>query len=106
MGDLVLLQPRVPIPALIGPAQQCACNGFHYDTVGDHLQTCQTQSAALQVHDWVVYKLGALLGSVGHKVKIHKITPTTGKERGDIEMDYVVLQKPKHKTTAFHLLEL
>jgi len=22
-------------------------------------------------HDWVVYKLGTLLGSVGHKVKIH-----------------------------------
>ncbi len=29
---------------------------------------------------------------MGHKVKIHKITPTTGKEHGDIEMkDYVVL---------------
>jgi hypothetical protein len=81
----------VPILTLIGPAQQCACNAFHYDTYGDHLQTCQTQSAALQAHDWVVYRLGALLGSVGHKVKIHKITPATGKERGDIEIkDYVV----------------
>ncbi len=40
--------------------------------------------------------MGALLGSVGHKVKIHKITPATGKERGDIEVqDYVVLQKPQ-----------
>ena len=49
-----------------------------------------------QVHDWVVYKLGALLGSVGHKVKIHKITSGTGKERGDIEIkDNVVLQKPQ-----------
>ncbi len=29
-----------------------------------------------------------------HKVKIHKIISTTGKERGDIEIkDYVVLQK-------------
>ncbi len=29
-----------------------------------------------------------------HKVKIHKITPATDKERGDIEIkDYVVLQK-------------
>ena len=37
-----------------------------------------------------------ILGSVGHKVKIHKITPATGKERGDIEIkDYVVLQKPE-----------
>ena len=53
------------------------------------------KSAASQVHDWVVYKLGALLGSVGHRIKIHKITPATGKER-DIEIkDYVVLQKPK-----------
>ena len=30
-----------------------------------------------------------------HKVKIRKITPATGKERGDLEIkDYVVLQKP------------
>jgi hypothetical protein len=36
------------------------------------------------------------LGSVGHTVKIHKITPATGKERGDIELkDYVDLQKPQ-----------
>jgi hypothetical protein len=35
---------------------------------------------------------------VGHKVKIHKITPGTGKERGDIEMkDYVVFQKPQEQ---------
>ena len=82
----------MPTPFLVEPAQQCACNAFPYDTFGHHLQTCQTKSAASQVHDWVVYKLGALLGSVGHKVKIHKITPATGKERGDIEIkDYVVL---------------
>ena len=55
-------------------------------TCVDHLQTCQTKSVVSQVHDWVVYKLGPLLGSVGHKVKIHKITPVTGKERGDIEI--------------------
>ena len=31
-------------------------------------------------------------GSVGHLVKVHKITPTVGNERGDIEIkDYVVL---------------
>ena len=78
--------------ALIGPSQQCVCHVFHYDTYGDHLQTCQIQSEDLQVHDSVVYKLGALLGSVGHKVKIHKITPATGKERGDVEIkDYVVV---------------
>ena len=44
----------------------------------------------------MVYKLGTLLGSVGHKVKIHNITPATGKERGDMEIkDYIVLQKPQ-----------
>ena len=43
-----------------------------------------------------MYRFGRLLGSVGHRVKIHKITPATGKERGDIELkDYVVLQKPR-----------
>ena len=48
-----------------------------------------------QVHDPVVHKLGVLLGSVGHKVKIHKITPANGKKRGDIEIkNYVVLQPP------------
>ena len=68
----------VPIPTLIGPAQCCTCNAFHYDAFGDHLQTCQVKSAASQVHDWVVYRLGDILGSVGHKVKIHKITPANG----------------------------
>ena len=64
-------------------------------SLGDHLQTCQVKSAASQVHDWVVYRLGGILGSVGHKVKIQKITPGTGKERGDLEIkDYVALQKP------------
>ena len=86
----------MPTPALLGPAQQCACNAFAYDTFGDHLQTCQTKSAASQVHDWVVYKLGALLGSVGHRLKIHYITPATGKARGDLDIkDYVVMQKPQ-----------
>jgi hypothetical protein len=27
-------------------------------------------------YDWAVYKLSGILGSVGHRVKIHKITPT------------------------------
>jgi hypothetical protein len=35
---------------------------------------------------------------VGHRVKFHKITPATGKERGDLEIkDYVVLQKPQEQ---------
>ena len=41
-------------------------------------------------------KLGTLLGSVGHRAKIHNITPVTGKERGDLDFrDYVVMQKPQ-----------
>ncbi len=84
----------VPIPALIGPSHQCTCNVFHYDSFGDYLQTCQITSEFLHVHDWVVYRLGVILGSVDHRVKIHKITSTTGKERGDLEIkDYVVFQK-------------
>ena len=84
----------VPIPALIGPPQRCTSNAFDYDAYGDHLQVCQVKSTPSQVHECVVYRLGGILGSVGHKVKIHKITPGTGKERGDIEIrDYVVLEK-------------
>jgi hypothetical protein len=60
---------RSPTPALLGPAQRCACNAFSYDIFGDHLQTCHTKSAASQVHDWVVYKLGALLGKF---IKLHR----------------------------------
>jgi len=79
----------VPIPDVIGPSQQCVCNAFTYDSFGDHLQTCQVKSAATQVHDWAVYRLGGILGSLGHRVKFHKITPATGKERGDLEVkDY------------------
>ena len=75
----------VPIPGLIGPSQQCECNSFHYDSYADHLQTCQVKSPSSQVDDWFVYKLGGFLGSVGHRVKIHKITPDTGKN-GDLEL--------------------
>ena len=74
----------VSTPALSGPVQQCTFNVFSYNTFGGHLQMCQPKSVASQVHDWVVYKMGTILGSVGHRVKIHKITPGTGKERGDI----------------------
>jgi hypothetical protein len=48
--------------------------------------TCQTQSVILLSVDWVVYILGTLFGSVGHKIKIHKITPGTGKERVNIDI--------------------
>ena len=81
----------VSIPALIGPSQRCSCNAFDYDVCGDHFQTCQVKSAVSQVHDWVVYRLGDISGSVGHKVKIHKITPTTGKERGDLEIKDILV---------------
>ncbi len=58
--------------------------------------TIHNKQQSSQVHAWVVYKLGTLLGSVGHRVEIHKITPVTGKERGDLEIeDYVVIQKPQ-----------
>jgi hypothetical protein len=30
------------------------------------------------VHDWVVCKLSFLLATVGHRVKIHKVTPAVG----------------------------
>ncbi len=54
---------------------------------------------ATEVHDWVVYRLGDMLGTVHHHVKIHKITPAQGKERRDVEIrDYVVLQKPRDGT--------
>ena len=96
----------VPIPALIGPSQRCACNAFHYDAFGDHLQTCQVKSAASQVHDWVVYRVGVILGSVGHKFKIHKITPATGKERGDIEIKDWSYKKLKNRLIDFLLLVL
>ena len=79
----------VPIPDLIGPLQQCPCNAFQIDSFGDHFQTCQGKSVVTEVHAWMVYRLGDILGSVGHRVKIHKITPATDKERDDIEIkDY------------------
>ncbi len=63
------------------------------------MQTCKVKSAPSQVHDLVVYRLNGIFGSVGHRVKIHKITPATDKERGDLEIkDYVGLQKPQEQT--------
>ncbi len=38
---------------------------------------------------------------MGHRVKIHNITPATGKERGDLVIkDYVVLQKPQTQANS------
>ena len=40
---------------------------------------------------------------MGHRVKIHNITPTTDKERGDLEIkDYVVMQKPQPQANRLH----
>ncbi len=58
-----------------------------------------TPRLAPPIPDLIVYRLGGILGSVGHRVKIHKITPVQGKERGDVEIrDYVVFQKPRNGT--------
>jgi hypothetical protein len=44
---------------------------------------------------------------VGHRVKIHKITPATGKERDDLEIkDYVVFKNLKIRLIDFLLLVL
>jgi hypothetical protein len=44
---------------------------------------------------------------VGHRVKIHKITPATGKERGDLEIKTVWTYKNlKNRLIAFLLLVL
>ena len=49
------------------PMTKCPCNAFQIDAFGDHLQTCQTKSAATQVHDWVVYRFGRLLLKVDRR---------------------------------------
>jgi hypothetical protein len=75
------------------------CKEIIYRPVKSRLPRSDTS----QVHDWVVNRLDVLLGSVGHRVKIHKITPVTGKERDDLEIkDYVVLQKPQEQDQFTH----
>jgi hypothetical protein len=86
-------QLGVPIPELIGPLRPCPCNAFLIDYFGNHLQTCQSKSAATQVHDWVVLRLGGILSSVDHRVKINNIIPASGKERGDVDFDAYVFWK-------------
>ena len=49
-------------------------------TFGDHLKTCQDQP--------IVYKISMMLHTEGHKVTIHKDTPTVGDVR---EIDRVFL---------------
>jgi hypothetical protein len=69
-------------------------SSIYFDPYGDHIQTCQCQSAALPAHEWIVYKLSLLLRSVGHRVQTHRITPVADNERGEIEIkDYVILPR-------------
>ena len=63
----------VPIPVLLVNPQQCPCRQFNFDLFGDHIQTCQRQSAAIPAHEYIVYKLSLLLRSVGHSVKTHNL---------------------------------
>ena len=72
------------------PCQQSLLNVL-VDPYGDHIQTCQRQSAALPTHEWIVHRLSLLFRSVGHRVKTHKVTPVVGNDRDDIEVkDYVI----------------
>ncbi len=74
--------------------RRCPCRQFSFDDYGDHIQTCQCQSAALPVHELIVYRFSLFLRSVGHRVKTHRITFAAGNERGDIEIkDYVILTR-------------
>ncbi len=72
--------------------RQCPYRQFSFDHYGDHIQTCQCLSTTLPSYEWIVYRLSLLLRSVGHRLKTHRITPATGNERDDIEIqDYVIL---------------
>ena len=72
------------------------CNAFHYDTYGTICRHAKLNQRLYKFTNelyiiWVHYSVLWVI-----KVKIHKITPATGKERGDIEIkDYVVLQNPQ-----------
>jgi hypothetical protein len=58
-----------------------------------------------QCTEWIVYKFCLLLISVGHRIKPHKITPTTGNERGVIEInDYVILTHGEDDRSSPHTL--
>jgi hypothetical protein len=37
---------------------QCPCRQFNFDHYGDHIQTCQRQSATLPAHEWSSKKKG------------------------------------------------
>jgi hypothetical protein len=74
------------------------------------MQICQVKSESSQTHGWVMYCFGDILGSVGHRVKIHKITLVTGKERGDLEikddMTFESYKNLKNRLIVFLLLVL
>ncbi len=65
----------VPISTFLENSRQCPCRQFSFDHYGDHIQTCQCQSATLPSHEWIVYRISLLLPSVGHRVKTNRITP-------------------------------
>jgi hypothetical protein len=45
----------VPIPALIGPSQWCACNAFHFNSFGDPLWTpCRYTKSSLWLHRFMI----------------------------------------------------
>ncbi len=47
----------VPIPTLLENPRQCPSRQFSFDPYGDHIQTCQRQSATVPSHEWIVLRL-------------------------------------------------
>ena len=72
-----------------------------YKMEGKKRATWIVKSVASQVHDWVVYRLGRILGSVGHRVKIHKITRLRVKNWQKLETGWTKNGKHDGKAKVF-----
>ena len=58
---------------------------FQLDPLGDHLNTCDTNSGVKKTHDWMVDQVADLFRTT-HKVKTQEVVKNRGQECGDIEL--------------------
>ena len=68
------------------PLTTCGSRKFQIDSLGDHINTCNSHSGAKKAHDWVVDQLTDLFRTT-HRTKTQQVIRSRGQDCGDIDLE-------------------
>jgi hypothetical protein len=109
MGDMVLFKPICSHSRLVRKSSTMSLSisfrplWLPYPNMSSSIFS-QTENKSFSHRDRVQVQFDDI-HSVGHRIKIHKVNPDTGNERGDIEIkDYVILSHGEDNRLPLHTL--